>query len=302
VKPLLRDDDAIARPASSPENPLLVFQGHSGAIVTLHRQGQASVVRKCAADASGNARLLQQAEKQRRLFAFGVPVPRVIAQGAEPDGRAFFEMEYVPARTLGAIVAGAAALDWPALAHALDRMIWLFRTQAGEPIPPGAFAQKIADILGQCDTAETRILADALLRCDWTGIPSSPSHGDLTFENILIAQGGRVAFIDCDEPWVSSFWLDIAKLFQDAQGHWCLRALYRAETSRVALLNAVQKIERLLPALMNFAYRADSTLPARLPQLAALHLFRTVPYARDETTRRFALARMRTLLHIEAPS
>lgn len=276
--------------------PLVVFEGHSGAEVTLRQRGGISYVHKRASDPARNARLLQQLEKQRRLLAFGVPVPRVLADGVDEDGRAFFEMDYVPARTLGAIIADAAAVDRPALFSALDRMIWLFRTQAGATIAPQAFADKISEIIHACDTRETRALGAALFERDWRGIPSSPSHGDLTFENILIGQGGRVVFIDCDEPWVSSYWLDVAKLFQDAAGHWCLRALYGNGAPRVALLNAVQKIERLVPSLLDFAEGTDPALPARLPQLAALHLFRTVPYATDAATRAFALDRMRMLL------
>jgi len=291
-----RNEPAAAPlPASAPA-PLVVFEGHSGAEVTLRQRDGASFVHKRACDPARNPRLMQQAEKQRRLAAFGVPVPRVLGEGVDDGGCFFFDMDYVPARTLGAIVAETGALERSSLLSALDRMIWLFRTNAGDVIPAEAFERKISEIVAAVPDDHTRALGAELARCNWNGIPASPSHGDLTFENILMAQSGRVVFIDCDEPWVSSYWLDIAKLFQDAKGHWCLRALHREGASRIALLNAVQKIDRLLPSLTDFAQGSDPALPARLNQLAALHLFRTVPYARDEATRSFALSRMASLL------
>ena len=67
-----------------------------------------------------------------------------------------------------------------------------------------------------------------MLARDWDNIPESPCHGDLTLENILLTAGKTVGLIDCDEAFVSSWWLDFGKLFQDIAGHWCLRGLYAA--------------------------------------------------------------------------
>ena len=105
-----------------------------------------------------------------------------------------------------------------------------------------------------------------------------------------------VAFIDCDQAWVSSYWLDFGKLFQDIEGHWCLRRLYAAEIPQPQRVNAIQKMEPLRRAFRALAARTDTVLLERLPQLAALGLLRAVPYAKDLDTTAFICRRIAHLL------
>ena len=131
---------------------------------------------------------------------------------------------------------------------------------------------------------------------DWTGIPETPCHGDLTLENILLTAGKSIAFIDCDESFASSFWLDFGKLFQDLDGHWCIRALYGPEPAPARLLNAVQKLEQLGAQFRHLASELDPRLPFLLPQLSALGLYRAIPYARNATSVSFVCDRIERLL------
>jgi hypothetical protein len=110
---------------------------------------------------------------------------------------------------------------------------------------------------------------------DWSGIPASASHGDLTFENILVAPDGVVVFIDCDEPFASSWWLDLGKLFQDTLGHWCIRTA-----------PSIGAAEKLAHWAQDFGALAPDP---RLAQFAALHLLRTVQYAKSTDTAAFAI-------------
>jgi len=281
-----------------------VLTGHSGARVTLCKRGAASIVRKCAASSAGNARLMRQADKQRSLAAHGLAFPRVIAQGTDASGVAYFEMEYVPARTLAATIAMAGSYDRAAVLSAVDNMLWLFRRAATDEIPAETFTGKIDDIAANCARHAPTIphlaaiegARGALNEKCWTGIPASPSHGDLTLENILISARRGIVFIDCDEPFASSFWLDAGKLFQDICGYWCLRHMLAGPSAGADVLNAIQKLEKLGFAMRAVFAAADAALPRRLPQLAALSLFRTLPYAQDEDAVCFVLARIRHIL------
>ncbi|MDE2182495.1 MAG: phosphotransferase [Alphaproteobacteria bacterium] len=279
----------------------LELKGHSGARLELRWLCGTSIVRKTAGTTEQNERLLRQGEKQRRLTLFGLPLPRVIGEGRDGRDRAFFDMEYVPAPTVAAILCEGRAVDPQSVAEALRRCLALFRlTRSGE-LPDEGFHAKIDEVAGRCaGNAHTDLHRDAIAATAvrlhgyaWNGIPASLGHGDLTLENMLQTPKQTV-LIDCDCAWVSSDWLDLAKMGQDILGHWCLRQLYLAGSPD--LPTALERLAGLKPLLDELAQECDPALPARLPQLAALHLLRTLPYVRDEKVAGFVLARISHVL------
>jgi aminoglycoside phosphotransferase len=280
------------------------LHGNSGAHVVLHAGADMSFVRKTAASEAASARLQSQAAKQNELGRSGVRLPRVLASGTDGEGLAFFDMEYVPGRTIANAVATATPFDRLLLYAGVERLLWLFAACRGPALPASLFHRKIDDVTKaavahkNCAAAapQIRTRAQRLQECDWSGIPQSPCHGDLTLENIMITNRREIVFIDCDEIFASSFWLDLGKLFQDVSGHWCIRELYETGTPAVRRAGAIQKLERLGADFRGLAFTADPALPARLPQLAALSLFRALPYARTPSVAEFICARIGVVL------
>ena len=272
-------------PARSPA--IALTGGHSGAEVLLYTDDSDTWVRKRAGASAGNARLLRQALKQRLFAAQGLPFPHVRELGFDAAHRAWFEMDYVPARTLGDFVRSQAAFDRGIVIRAVDELLAKFRLTATEPLPAELFLAKIAEIGRFSDDASLHRAAARLAAMDWSGIPASASHGDLTFENILVCQDGEVVFIDCDEPFASSWCLDLGKLFQDAAGHWCIRTA-----------PSIGAAEKLAHWARDFAALAPEC-STRLTQFAALHLLRTVPYAKSADTAAFATRAALRLLEAE---
>jgi aminoglycoside phosphotransferase len=299
-----RKDDPAQAPVSAASETLHDLHGNSGARVVLHAGSGASFVRKTAARPTANARLLAQAAKQNDLGRSGVKLPRVLTSGHDSEGLAFFDMEYVPGRTIANAAASAAPFDRLLLYAGVERLLWLFVTCRGDALPASRFQDKIHEATRAAIARDTcahvapqiRVCAKRLHARDWNGIPESPSHGDLTLENIMITHRHEIVFIDCDAAWVSSFWLDLGKLFQDVSGHWCIRQLYAAGVPSVQRAGAIQKLERLAADFRRLAYTADPALPARLPQLAALSLFRALPYARTPSAAEFICARIDAVL------
>lgn len=282
------------------------LKGHSGAEVLLCLRGSASVVRKTASSVAQNSRLQGQIAKQRLLAAHGLPFPRVLAEGFDSAGLAFAEMEYVPARTVASVIAAAAPFDQDQLLRAVERALTLFRMTASAALDPEIFRRKIGEITAKTETAplspfanEIAAMGRELAARDWRGIPASPCHGDMTLENILLHQW-RAVFIDCDENFASSYWMDLSKLFQDVDGHWCLRQLYLDAAPGTALVNAIGRLHRLAAPLRALAMRLAPEFAAYRPQLTALNLLRTVPYTRDARQVEFVLSRMRSLLSSSA--
>jgi len=287
-----------ARAPIAPTERLLA--GHSGARVVLHSNGRDSFVRKTAANAAASARLKAQADKQHAFWMFGLPFPKVRSQTLNAAGVGSFDMNYIPGRTIADAVMNSGPFDPLAVVKAVERLMWLFSAQRGAPIEAEIFKAKIAEAASRMlrDT-EDRQLRDAMQTCarqllsrDWSAIPETPSHGDLTLENILLTAGKSIAFIDCDYSFASSVWLDFGKLFQDIDGHWCIRALYAHGAEPVRRLNASQTLEKLGRHFRRLAAEMDSGLPGRLPQLAALGLFRAIPYAHTDQVRRFLCDRI----------
>jgi aminoglycoside phosphotransferase (APT) family kinase protein len=258
--------------------------GHSGAEVLLCEHGAENFVRKTAAGSGTNPRLRKQAIKQRLYAAQGFPLPAVRSIGKDDSGRAFFDMDYVPSRTLAELVISGQPYDRSGVIEAVAQILWIFRSCVSGTLSADIFTNKIADVARSTESnpeaASHRDAIAALARQlaghDWTNIPASPGHGDLTLENILVSPGQGIMFIDCDEPFASSYWLDFAKLFQDFDGHWCLR-----DGAEDGAANELTVLGREFRAL---AKEANPKLPPRLAQLAALHLFRTLGYARSAAT------------------
>ena len=295
AKPQSRDRPPVPQSAATAEEAYR-FAGHSGAQLVLLRRDGGHVVRKTAGSPAQNGRLLAQAEQQRQFFFSGVPVPRIFETGTDAAGLAYFEMEYVPGQTVANVVAEAMPLDRTTVEEAVGRLFDFLRLTVSGTIAAPLFVAKI-DQIAACESAVCRAhraaiaaTAPRLLALDWSGIPQSTGHGDLTLENMLVSPERGVVFIDCDACFASSYWLDAAKMFQDVAGHWCLRALHRR--GGPALVNAVQQMDGLKAPLLQLIAHADPALPGRLRQLVALHLFRTLPYIREDAVAGFVLERI----------
>ena len=154
-----------------------------------------------------------------------------------------------------------------------------------------AAACALNDTLTPCLDRIEGIIAQLKNRA-WGGIPLSDCHGDLTLENILMRRDGQIVFIDFDVPEQSSWWLDLAKLFQDLHGHWCARhMILRAPespeslTAHLALSRAAARLEPLL-------YRLIPKGQEWIWPLVAFHLLRTIPYANDRAIAEYVLQRI----------
>jgi hypothetical protein len=102
--------------------------------------------------------------------------------------------------------------------------------------------------------------------------------------------------IDFDVPEQSSWWLDIAKLFQDLTGHWCLRHVVLADPESVEALNARLAMSRAAARIEKAVGPMIEGGIERLRPLIAFHLMRTLPYARDALIVDYVLQRAEAVL------
>ena len=277
--------------------------GHSGAVLTLIEAGGQRFVRKQARLASQNERLAAQCDKLRRAHAAGIACPAVYRSG-RLDDLFWFDMAFIPADSLAHVLIAGREPDWQTLLPRIAALPALFRQTEAGTIPAEEFRAKLASIATACltnpvvapESDRISCYVDRLLDCDWGGIPRSECHGDFTLENILVRADRSVVAIDFDVPEQSAWWLDIAKLFQDLLGHWCLRHLVVADPEGIAVLNAQLALSR---AAARFEGLFGPMIPGgmvRLRPMVAFHLLRTLPYAGDSLVVGYVLRRIGAVL------
>jgi aminoglycoside phosphotransferase len=286
------------------DEPQAVFAGHSGARITLHQRDGHAVVRKAAGAPEQSARLHGQREKQMQFHAAGTDTPRVLSWGEE-QGLAFFEMDFVPGITIAAQICEGQVAESGQLAAFVSGWIAARQREVDGVVPPQALAQKLASVLiassanrhaGSGDIGRLRRLTDSLRALRWPSLPRSLCHGDFTAENMLSGLDGRLILIDFDVSDISSYTLDIAKLYQDLLGRWCLRHLAIAEPNGLRYRNAqvaLRRVRRDIDALL--ALVLPDLIPD-LPALVCLNLMRAFPYSTDAAICRFILDRVEALL------
>lgn len=276
--------------------------GHSGASVLLVSRGSERRVRKLAKGAAESPRLLSQMRLQQSAYEAGLGTPAILSSGVDGD-RAFFEMEYIPGRSLARALMEGEPPDLGELGRFLVSVVDHHRTSEGPTLEMQVFSEKLAVISGRCAPVLERLgLADDFARVEAAVLggeldtPQSPGHGDFTFDNILIGNDGRFILIDFDDPGFSSWKLDLAKLMQDVWGRWCLRHLLLESSGSVAAVNALVELDQVRSAMTSCVLNAFPVTQHELARLCLFHLARILPYCQDDRMVLFVMANARRIL------
>ncbi|MBT7980515.1 MAG: hypothetical protein HN684_05070 [Euryarchaeota archaeon] len=112
-----------------------------------------------------------------------------------------------------------------------------------------------------------------LLERDWHAFPDTESHGDMTFENMIVG-GDGIVFIDFLDG-ISSYQLDYAKILQDARCYWFMRD---RPSKNIAI-----KCDYIAQQLK------EEYDTGRDDQLVVFHLYRILPYCRREKDTKFVI-------------
>lgn len=279
------------------------LKGHSGAIVTLESADGHSFVRKKAARAEMSARLQAQADKQQAASDAGVACPQVLARGSD-EGCFFFDMEYIPSISVARMLMDATPFNKAEFCAFVEKLIFRQGEVAPSLIPQTQFLDKVRQVHERCALnveltdlmpAIQRVYS-ALMNAAWQQIPQTTCHGDLTLENILYSKDRGYFVIDFDEVDLSSNHLDAGKLFQDLWGHWCLRDLAINKPGHLDLLNAVLHVDSLRDFMLRRLVAISPAFQSLLAPMVLLHLFRVLPYCRDQRVAVFVLMRANQII------
>jgi aminoglycoside phosphotransferase (APT) family kinase protein len=262
--------------------------GHSGCDVELYKDRQNYFIRKSSPAPSYAPRLVQQAEKQRRLASV-IPVPAIVRTQFEMQPISF-DMEFIPGLDFKQMCLSK-PMSWISqfVEDICQHFAALQRSSIDTDLSP-LFTNKLTslqDVIYNHHSPQVRGLLtklDRLLAYDFSAVPATESHGDLTLENIIFKGDGSVVFIDVLDGELQTFWLDIAKICYDLEISWSLRSSlwhpHHSPEERILSMIGRYLGDELQLALTQ---RFPDAIP-HLPALKAVQALRVLPYSHNEQT------------------
>lgn len=260
------------------------LSGHSGCKISLYRNQDGFLVRKSAGSPDYNDRLRVQMIKQawyKSSKNADIRAPKVYKNGIT-DGIFWFDMEYLNCITVARYMETVSIKEIAAFVdlvidelHISDSIIM--------PDTNDVFQKKIKSLYKSIP--EKDIFINALKRLesfDFSNIPYSKCHGDLTLENILLDANGDVYLIDFLDSFFDSWMIDVAKLLQDIELYWSYRHEEISSNLELRLTLAKDDLIKRIESLPD-----GNTKVLQIYYILLLNVMRIVPYAKDDETNEF---------------
>jgi len=136
----------------------------------------------------------------------------------------YYDMEYINGPTLSLYLMTQPISETKIIIDNLTDYIFSCRESSNLKYNQSKFLNKIKDLQKHKSFKEIffKKIFTVLKNHDWTTIEMSPSHGDLSLENIIIKKE-IIKFIDLSDNFVSSYKLDISKIIFDVISSWSFR-------------------------------------------------------------------------------
>lgn len=259
------------------------LSGHSGCEISLLSNVNNKIfVRKKSASEEYNLRLKKQFIKQNK-YTFEMPkTPKIYGYGMEKN-LFFFDMEYVDGITFCEYIGTIK------ITELIDYIKILF---SNLPINQSLknfdvnkiFRKKISELSNKIKDNHQIIKQafDFLKFNDWSGVMQSPSHGDLTLENIIISNDNKLYLIDFLDTFFSSWLIDLAKIFQDVETKWAFRNIAPDTNRDLRLLIAKETLCEMVLGLPD-----GKNILQQIYNILLLNLIRIIPYTHDKNTKIF---------------
>ena len=247
------------------------LQGHSGCELKITPEGN---IRKVSSSVGYNGRLIIQAKKQDDFDgSLGISVPKVLSISTESDLYSF-DMEYIRADTFSKFLFHE---DFTTVRMEFERIL-LFIKQS---IKHEDYVDVTEEIYKK--TASLTINMDANIRSFLRKIestkliaPKGYCHGDLTFENILIAKD--MYFIDFLDSFIETPLIDMAKISQELNVYWSYRNASKINGSIVSKMCGLNNLFMCMVDELGLEFKKTYRY------LEILNLMRILPYTHDVRT------------------
>lgn len=263
-------------------NPVFIkhLTGHSGCKLSLYRKVDGLFVRKISGDISYNKRLEYQCRKQSSFSKKGFFVPKVFDQGYDKDGFFYFDMEFVNCQSMAKHFYTIRMGDIPSI---IDFMFKSLPIREGKKVNSvsESISQKLFELQSKLLNSSPEVFdaIQILKQHDFANVPHSDCHGDLTLENIMITESGKIYLIDLLDSFFDSWIVDVAKILQDIDLHWSYRSEKMDANLELHLLVAKEEIINRILQMPDGAHILNDVY-----HMLLLNVLRIFPYTKDEKT------------------
>lgn len=271
--------------------------GHSGCKVMLMEPviGK-TFVRKISGNLDYNERLKHQKSKQERFTCGNVKTPKILGDGYTDSGLYFFDMEYIYGITLAEYMNTLRVNEIHGLVNRiLDHVIDMKEVKTKEPEQSQCiFTDKISDLNNKLHGYGDSIIDEAmelLSQHDWSNLPRTFCHGDLTLENIIVKEN-ELYVIDFLDSFYDSWIMDISTLMQDVQALWSYRMQEKININTAIRLIIFRDI------LMDSVKQRTGEKYVEVYYALLLKLIRIYPYTSEKRTYQFLNEKTQSIINI----
>lgn len=266
---------------------------HSWCEISLYKDNDRFFIRKTAWRTSYNSRLKLQADKQNSFTSDKFFRPEIFWEWYIWEIY-YFDMEYLNCQTLASYMQSITVKEISTLVEnaieTLDIKWEKYLDKTNE-----IFQKKLKsfrDSFNDITWIENESLT-LLENFDFSVIPQSRCHGDLTLENILITPEKKIYLIDFLDSFFDSWMIDVAKLLQDLEIWWSYR--YEEMNSTLSLRLAIAK-QALLENILELENWKNKVW--YIYHVLLLNILRIVPYTKDDVTKNFLQKSLKHVIDI----
>lgn len=281
----------------------IILTGHSGCKVYLiDPDGKETFVRKVSKSVQYNERLSRQCAKQKNYKSTVANIPQVLDEGLL-DGLYYFDMEYVRGTSVSALLGTCTVDKVDDICRFLNDFINENVSVATLGVDVGYIIEgKLRDISQDLQLLRNdKIIKEALevaSNHEWSVIPTSPCHGDLTFENILYSYDGSFYLIDFHDTFHDTWIADVSKILQDLLVGWSFRhQLINADAASQNIKIRALLLRKQFTDAMSSLIVTNKKSWEDIYIYLLLDLLRIVPYIKDKKTFEFVNNSIKSLVN-----
>lgn len=272
------------------QTPELKLEGRSGCALDIFSDNGNFFVRKSSVSQSYSERLGKQAAKQasyKNASNTTFVAPKVINEGANPDGIYHFDMEYVHGEKFSDYLSKATIYEINDLYNLFENYFeGLFNASEIKEVEKSIIKDKVKDIEQKLlsnnfySSSFKKLIINTLLnKVPKQKLPLGTCHGDFTFSNILFSGNDKVYIFDFLDSFIESPIIDLVKIRQDTKFYWSIDIDVDLETAKKGRVTQVlQHLDK------RFANYIDTKYPEYKDWYNYLELFnlvRIMPYAHN---------------------